>query len=44
MFVLLTINHMSPKDKSQILSIAERYGARNIRVFGSVAGGEDLPF
>jgi len=34
---------MSPIDKDKIRAIAERYGARNIRVFGSVARGEDRP-
>jgi predicted nucleotidyltransferase len=27
--------------REQILEIAERYGARNVRVFGSVVRGED---
>lgn len=27
--------------RDQILEIAERYGARNVRIFGSVARGED---
>jgi predicted nucleotidyltransferase len=34
---------MSPIDKAKIRAIAERYGARNIRVFGSVARGDDRP-
>jgi predicted nucleotidyltransferase len=29
--------------REQILAIAARYGARNVRVFGSVARGEDVP-
>ena len=29
--------------RNEILHIAERHGARNIRVFGSVARGEDGP-
>ena len=29
--------------RQEILHIAERYGAHNIRVFGSVARGEDQP-
>lgn len=28
------------KKREQILSVAERYGARNVRVFGSVARGD----
>ena len=31
------------KKRQEILRIAERYGAHNIRVFGSVARGEDQP-
>ncbi len=27
--------------RSELLAIAERYGARDVRVFGSVARGED---
>lgn len=29
--------------RQQILAIAEKYGARNVRVFGSVARGEAVP-
>ena len=29
------------KNREEILRIAARYGARNVRVFGSVAQGED---
>jgi hypothetical protein len=29
--------------RHEILSIATRYGARNVRVFGSVVRGEDSP-
>ena len=31
------------KKRKEILHIAERHGAHNIRVFGSVARGEDQP-
>ena len=31
------------KKRQEILHIGERYGAHNIRVFGSVARGEDQP-
>lgn len=34
---------MNPQIRSQILKTANRHGARNIRVFGSVARGEDRP-
>lgn len=34
---------MSSKDRHLILEIAERYGARNVRVFGSWARGEAQP-
>ena len=29
--------------RHEILSLAERYGARNVRVFGSIARGDDRP-
>ncbi len=31
------------KKRQEILHIAERYGAHNVRVFGSIARGEDQP-
>jgi uncharacterized protein len=31
------------EQRAQILKIAQKHGARNIRVFGSVARGESLP-
>ena len=31
------------RKRDEILGIAARHGARNIRVFGSVARGEDRP-
>ncbi len=34
---------MSPLPRAQIRSLAERHGARNIRVFGSTARGDDRP-
>ena len=34
---------MTPFPRSQIRAVAERYGARNIRIFGSVARGDDRP-
>jgi hypothetical protein len=32
-----------PGKSTEILRIASTYGARNLRVFGSVARGEDRP-
>jgi predicted nucleotidyltransferase len=29
--------------REQILTLAEKYGARNVRIFGSVARGEERP-
>ena len=34
---------MTPFPRNEIRAIAERRGARNIRVFGSVARGDDRP-
>jgi predicted nucleotidyltransferase len=31
------------RNRSAILEVAARYGARNVRVFGSVARGDDRP-
>jgi predicted nucleotidyltransferase len=31
------------QNRAQILGIARKYGASNVRVFGSVAKGEDKP-
>ena len=36
----MTLQELRTNSKSEILAIAERRGARNIRVFGSVARGE----
>ena len=33
--------HRLQKHRSELLAIAERYGARDVRIFGSVARGED---
>jgi hypothetical protein len=37
---LVSINELRAR-RSEILSLAARYGARNVRVFGSVARGDD---
>ena len=34
---------MTPFPRAEIRRIAERHGARNIRIFGSVARGDDRP-
>ncbi len=39
----LTINELLKSKRQEILTIAARHGARNVRVFGSVARGEDRP-
>jgi uncharacterized protein len=36
----MDIHSLLKEKRKQILVIAERYGARNVRVFGSVARGE----
>lgn len=36
-------NRLTPARRSKLLDIATRYGVRNIRVFGSVARGEERP-
>ena len=38
----MLLNELQTK-KNDILSLASRYGARRIRVFGSVARGEERP-
>jgi predicted nucleotidyltransferase len=37
----MTIEQLVRARRTEILSIAERHGARNVRVFGSVARGEE---
>ena len=36
----MTIDELLGPRRQEILSVARRYGARNVRVFGSVARGE----
>jgi predicted nucleotidyltransferase len=36
-------NHPLQEDRAEILRIATRYGAHNVRIFGSVARGDDHP-
>jgi len=39
----MTLQELRLSKKEQILRIASNYGARNVRVFGSVARGETSP-
>lgn len=39
----MDINALLKEKREEILGIAKRYGARNVRVFGSVARGEADP-
>lgn len=39
----MSLDELRTKLRDQILAIAARRGARNIRVFGSVARGEERP-
>ncbi len=35
--------HLGPTERARIIAIAAKHGARNVRVFGSVARGEARP-
>lgn len=37
----MTVKQLLAAKRDEILAIAERHGARNVRVFGSVARGEE---
>ena len=39
----MSIQDLISAKKDEILRVAESYGARNVRLFGSVARGEDSP-
>ncbi len=39
----MTMNDLLREKRDEILEIAKRYGARNLRVFGSVARGDAGP-
>ena len=39
----MTIEELRGPRKEQILRLADSYGARNVRVFGSVARGDNSP-
>jgi predicted nucleotidyltransferase len=40
---MLTLDVLRTERRAEILGIAERHGARNLRVFGSVVRGEATP-
>jgi len=39
----MTLRQLIQEKREDILSIAARHGARNVRLFGSIARGEDGP-
>jgi len=39
----MNLNDLLKRKRQEILAIAGRYGARNVRIFGSVARGESGP-
>jgi predicted nucleotidyltransferase len=39
----MTLRQLIEEKREDIVSIAARHGARNVRLFGSVARGEDRP-
>lgn len=39
----MTLRQLIEEKREDIVSIAARHGARNVRLFGSVARGEDTP-
>lgn len=39
----MTLKHIIEEKRGDILNITAKHGARNIRLFGSVARGEDRP-
>jgi uncharacterized protein len=40
---MITLDTLRQEKKAEILRLAELHGCRNIRVFGSVASGENKP-
>ena len=40
---MVTLNTLRQEKRAEILRLAETHGARNVRVFGSVATGENRP-
>src|SRR5580700_1790279 len=41
--IVMTIEELRCSNKEQILCLATSYGARNVRIFGSVARGDSSP-
>jgi predicted nucleotidyltransferase len=39
----MTLSEVLQKNRAQVLAIAAKHGAHNVRVFGSVARGEETP-
>ena len=39
----MTLDELGPDKRAAILSIAEKHGVRNVRIFGSFARGEARP-
>jgi len=40
---MITLENLRVEKRAAILQLGEKYGARNIRVFGSVARGDNQP-
>ena len=40
---MVTLDTLQHEKRAEILRLAETHGARNVRVFGSVAAGENRP-
>jgi len=39
----MTLDELRSQYRAEVLGLAERHGARNVRVFGSVVRGEEKP-
>ena len=39
----MRLNQQLQAKRQEIITLANRYGARNLKIFGSVARGEDQP-
>lgn len=39
----MRLNQQLQAKRQEIITLADRYGARNLKIFGSVARGEDQP-
>jgi uncharacterized protein len=38
-----TLDYLRTQKRDEILTLARKYGIRNVRIFGSVARGDDTP-